>query len=164
MEDGSTVWVGGLVEKRTIRTTRSGSVMMVLNIEDMTDSIEVLCFPRETDNFREKTEEGSRVFIRGRVSLGDDAKGKLIADRILRFDELEKEAYILFEDKQSFLKAQEKLNKILGGAGCVIALKKERQGKRIPAENGAVLTPEIAEALIEEFGSGSVVIREKKLK
>ena len=164
VEDGSSVWVGGLVEKRTVRTTRSGAVMMILNLEDMTDSIEVLCFPRETDSFREKTEEGSRIFIKGRVSLGDDAKGKLIAEKILRFDELEKEAYILFEDKQSFLTAQARLEEILGGAGCIIALKKERQSKRIPAENGTLLTPEAGEALIREFGSSHVVIREKKLK
>ncbi|MBO4873010.1 MAG: DNA polymerase III subunit alpha [Lachnospiraceae bacterium] len=164
VEDGTSVWVGGLIEKRTIRTTRSGAVMMILNLEDMTDSIEVLCFPRETDNYREKTEEGSRVFIRGRVSLGDDAKGKLIAEKILRFDELEKEAYILFEDKQSFLRSQARLEEILQGAGCVIALKKERQTKRIPSENGAFLTPEAGEALIREYGNDHVVIREKKLK
>ena len=164
VQDGASVWVGGLVEKRTVRTTRSGAAMMILNLEDMTDSIEVLCFPRETDSFREKTEEGSRVFVRGRVSLGDDAKGKLIAEKILRFDELEQEAYVLFEDKNSYRTGERRLTELLQGAGCVVALRKERQTKRLPAEPGAVLTPEIREALLKEFGPDRVAIREKKLR
>ena len=164
VRDGSSVWIGGLVEKRTIRTTRNGSVMMILNVEDMTDSIEVLCFPKETDHFREKTEEGSRVFIRGRVSLGDDAKGKLICDKIIRFDELEKEAFVLFENRAGYAAAQAKLRKILQGAGCVIVIKEGRLSKRIPSENGTVLTEETGNALKEAFGADNVVIREKRLK
>ena len=164
VRDGSSVWIGGLVEKRTIRTTRNGSVMMILNVEDMTDSIEVLCFPKETDHFREKTEEGSRVFIRGRVSLGDDAKGKLICDKIIRFDELEKEAFVLFENRAGYAAAQAKLREILQGAGCVIVIKEGRLSKRIPSENGTVLTEETGNALKEAFGADNVVIREKRLK
>ena len=164
VRDGSSVWIGGLVEKRTIRTTRNGSVMMILHVEDMTDSIEVLCFPKETDHFREKTEEGSRVFIRGRVSLGDDAKGKLICDKIIRFDELEKEAFVLFENRAVYAAAQEKLREILQGAGCVIVIKEGRLSKRIPSENGTVLTEETGNALKEAFGADNVVIREKRLK
>ena len=164
VQDGASVWVGGLVEKRTVRTTRSGAAMMILNLEDMTDSIEVLCFPRETDSFREKTEEGSRVFIKGRVSLGDDAKGKLIAEKILRFDELEQEAYVLFDTKRHFLEAETRLKELLQGAGCTVMIKEGRWVKQIPAVNEMPLTKEIREALKLAFGPDRVAIREKKLR
>ena len=160
VRDGSTVWIGGLVEKRTIRTTRSGSVMLVLSVEDMTDSIEVLYFPRDNDDFRTRTEEGSRVFIRGRVSLGDDAKGKLMAEKILLFDELEKEAYVLFDDLDDYRKDQDLLAGILKGEGCVVVLKKNRQSKRI---HGAPLSDPVRDALIHTFGEDRVAVREKKL-
>ena len=46
----------------------------------------------------------------------------------------------------------------------MVALRQERQSKRLPAEPGAVLTPEIREALLKEFGPDRVAIREKKLR
>ena len=81
--DGSIVTVGGLVGKKTVRSTKNGKTMMILELEDLTDTIEVLCFPRETELYRQLIGEGSRIFVKGRVSIGDDTKGKLICQSIL---------------------------------------------------------------------------------
>ncbi len=163
VRDGSTVIVGGLVEKQSLKNTRNGASMMILELEDMSDSIEVLCFPRETESFREKAREGSRVFIRGRVSLGDDPKGKLLCEMIIPFDEMEKEPYVLFENRQDYQREEHRLLKMLGGASCVVVLKEERQSKQLPGVKGIKLTEASENQLLEAYGSERVKIMEKKL-
>ena len=162
--DGSVVTVGGLVKQKTVRNTRSGNMMMILQLEDLTDSIEILCFPRETENYRERIEEGSRVFIRGRVSLGDDAKGKLICAQILFFDDLPQEPYVLFDDRAAYDLDKYRLAKLLRGVTCVVTLKAERQMKRIEGLKTAVLTDEILEELKDAFGEDRVAVRERNVR
>ena len=162
--DGSVVTVGGLVKQKTVRNTRSGNMMMILQLEDLTDSIEILCFPRETENYRERIEEGSRIFIRGRVSLGDDAKGKLICAQILFFDDLPQEPYVLFDDRAAYDLDKYRLAKLLRGVTCVVTLKAERQLKRIEGLKTAVLTDEILKDLKDAFGEDRVAVQERNVR
>ena len=162
--DGDVVTVGGLVKQKTVKSTRSGNSMMILQLEDLTDSIEVLCFPRETENYRSRIEEGSRVFIRGRVSLGDDAKGKLICAQILFFDELPLEPYVLFENRAAYELDKYRLAKLLKGVSCVVTLKEERQMKRLDGLKTAVFTDEILRDLKDAFGEDRVAVQERNVK
>ena len=163
--DGSVVTIGGIVEKKTVRATRNGSMMMILEVEDLSDSIEVLCFPKETDTYRSRIQEGTKLFIRGRVSLGDDTKGKLICMNLLLFEELEQELFVLFDDREQFMKEEPALKEALGGCGCKIVLRSDRSVKRYPAAPGAESRiPEAAERLKNAFGDERVALREKKLE
>ena len=164
VRDGATVTIGGLVEKKTLRTTRSGSSMMILEVMDLTGSIEVLCFPRETENYRNRLEEGSKVFIRGRVSLGDEAKGKLICAQVLFFEDLPQEPYVLFENREAYEQESHRLLKLLGGCSCVVTLKQERQLKRLEGLRSVLFTEEILRTLQEAYGEKRVAFQEKNVK
>ena len=164
MIDGSTQTIGGIITRRTIRNTKNGKSMIILNVEDMTDSLEVLLFPKDAEAYRDKVEEGSRVFIRGRVSLGDDLKGKLICEQILRFDELEHELWILYPDQESYLEDERRLLKLLQGEPAIAAIRKTRQIKHLPGVAGRGLTDEVYKDLLETYGSDKVALREKKVE
>ena len=164
VQDGATVTIGGMVEKKTMRTTRNGSSMMILEVMDLSGSIEVLCFPRETENYRNRLEEGSKVFIRGRVSMGDEAKGKLICGQILFFEDLPQEPYVLFENREAYELENHRLLKLLAGCSCVVTLKQERQLKRLEGLRSAVFSEEIYRALQEAYGKERVALQEKNVK
>lgn len=164
IQDGATVTIGGLIEKKTMRTTRNGSSMMILEVMDLTGSIEVLCFPRETENYRNRLEEGSKVFIRGRVSMGDEARGKLICGQILFFEDLPQEPYVLFENREAYEQESHRLLKLLAGCSCVVTLKQERQLKRLEGLRSAVFSEEIYRELQEAYGTERVALQEKNVK
>ena len=54
--------------------------------------------------------------------------------------------------------------KLLRGASCTVALKKERQVKRIEGLKNAVLTEEIKQDLQAAYDEEHLVIREKNVK
>ena len=162
--DGSIQTIGGIITRRTARNTKNGKSMIILNVEDMTDSLEVLLFPKDAEAYRDKVEEGARVFIRGRVSLGDDLKGKLICEQVLRFDELEHELWILYPDQESYLEDERRLLKLLQGEPAVVAIRKTRQIKHLPGVAGRGLTEEVYKGLLETYGSDKVALREKKVE
>ena len=165
VEDGSIQVVGGLVDQITRKTTRRGSLMLVLQLMDLTDTIEVLCYPRDTDTYPQRLAEGSRVFIRGRVSLGEDAKGKLICEKILFFEDLPKEVFVLFEKEKEFREKLPLLTECLKGNGCTVQIREGRQVRRIPASDPeAQPSEEVAAALIRLLGAEYVVIREKRIE
>lgn len=162
--DGSTQTIGGIITRKTVRNTRNGKSMIILNVEDMTDSIEVLLFPKDAEAYRDKAEEGARVFIRGRVSLGDDPKGKLICEQMLRFDELEHELWILYPDQESYLEDERRLLKLLQGEPAIAAIRKTRQIKHLPGVAGRQLTDDVVKELFDTYGSEKVALREKKVE
>ena len=162
--DGSTQIIGGIITRKTVKNTKNGKSMIILLVEDLTDSLEVLLFPKDAETYRNKVEEGARVFIRGRVSIGDDPKGKMICEQILRFDEIEKELWILYEDQASYLEDERRLLKLLSGVPATIAIRDTRQIKRLPGVAGRELNDEVVQALKETYGSSKIALREKKVE
>ena len=151
--DGSTVIVGGLVQSCSFKNTRNGKTMAVATLEDMTDTVEIMFFPRECDSYRDQLTEGNRVFVRGRVSIGDDPKGKLICERLLPFSGMQQELFILFEDKEDYRLRERQLMHLLRGEPAVIYLRKERQ-----------LTDDVIAEIRETFGEKKVALKEKKVE
>ena len=162
--DGSTQIIGGIITRKTVRNTKNGKSMIILVVEDMTDSLEVLLFPKDAETYRDKAEEGARVFIRGRVSIGDDPKGKMICEQMLRFDEIEKELWVLYQDQDAFLADERRLLKILAGVPATVAIRETRQIKRLPGVAGRELTEEIVRELKDTYGNEKIALREKKVE
>ena len=76
--DNSIVTIGGMVTGKTTKATRTGQMMAFITLEDMLGSVEVLVFPNVYESNRELFREEEKLFIQGRVSIGDDPVGKLI--------------------------------------------------------------------------------------
>lgn len=86
-QDGALATIGGLVARQRILTTKSGSKMAFLGIEDKTKDIEVVVFPRVYESMPKDLDPSAVLKVVGRVS-GKDREGNkqpdpsIIADRI----------------------------------------------------------------------------------
>jgi len=87
VEDGKEVFMGGMVEKVTRRTTRSKDRMAVLKVLDAKDVFECVLFPRAYENHRDLIEEGAVLFFAGRISHRRGTS--LQADEVIPFEKVE---------------------------------------------------------------------------
>ena len=166
VEDNARVVVGGMLTAKTIKTTRSGQVMAFVTLEDMTGSLEILVFPKDYDKYRGILNPDEKVFIRGRVSLGDEPVGKLIAERIVPFGDVPKELWIQFADMESYRNAEpwltEQLKTSEGPDSVIIYLKKERAKKVLPRSRNVLADEVLLLALRTRFGEENVKTAWKK--
>ena len=168
VQDGARATVGGMITNKVIKTTRTGQTMAFITIEDMVGAVEVLVFPRDYENKRNLLIEESKVFVQGRVSIGDDPVGKLIMESITPFDSLPKELWLKFANKAEYNEKQQQVMDILrsseGQDTVVIYLEKERAKKIMPANWKVNAGKETLGQLYQIVGENNVKLVEKGLK
>ena len=107
--DGQMVTVGGMVSERTIKITKTGKNMAFVTLEDLVGSVEVLVFPKDFEANRDLLTEDAKLFIRGRVSLGDELAGKLICQQVIPFSKIPKDLWLQFADLEAYQAAEKQL-------------------------------------------------------
>ncbi|MCD2491822.1 DNA polymerase III subunit alpha [Lacrimispora sp. NSJ-141] len=166
--DGRIVTVGGMITGKTVKTTKTNQLMAFLTIEDMVGTVEVIVFPRDYENSRALLVEDNKVFVRGRVSLGDENKGKLVCEKIIPFDSLPKTLWIQFDDKESYFGGEEELLKLLsdsdGSDQVGIFLKKERAKKLLGLGHTVQAETGLLEKLAVKYGKENVKVVEKPIE
>ena len=70
-----------------MKTTRTNQLMAFITLEDLMGSVEVIVFPKDYEANRELFMEDAKLFIRGRVSVGDDPVGKLVCEQVVPFED-----------------------------------------------------------------------------
>ncbi len=167
LSDGQRVTIGGMVTDKTVKTTKTGKMMAFLTIEDLTGSVEVLVFPKNYEAQRELFTEDAKLFVQGRVSLGEEPVGKLILEKAIPFSKIPRELWIKFLDMEDYRKGEQKLldalSKSEGNDAVVIYLEKERAKKTLPPNWNVESTKELTDLLSERFGEANVRIVEKKI-
>ena len=103
LRDGERVVIGGLISDKTLKTTRNNQTMAFITIEDLVGSVEVLLFPRDYEKNRELLVPDTKVFLHGRVSVGDeDVAGKLICERMYPFAATETTLWLQYSDRAAY--------------------------------------------------------------
>ena len=106
------------------------------------------------------------MLIKGRVSAEEDKAAKLICTEILSLDDLPRELWIRFKNKESFLAEEEKLYERLAGSDgkqeVVIYLEEERAVKRLPKNRCVNLSGELLETLRTLYGEEQIKVVDKK--
>lgn len=168
LADGAYVTVGGMITNKVIKTTKTGKTMAFVTIEDLVGTVETLVFPRDYERGRSLLIEDSKVFIRGKASIGDDATGKLILEQVIPFDSLPRELWLQFADKEEYDKKKQQILDILrmeeGQDAVIIYLKKERAKKILPASWRVCANKPMRESLYPLLGENNVKVVEKGLK
>ena len=77
-----------VVRTKTINT-KAGGMMAFITVEDLSDSMEVLAFPKVLLAASEAVHDNAVVVIKGRVSYKEDEPSKLIADSIVDVERYE---------------------------------------------------------------------------
>ena len=168
VNEGERVVIGGMITEFTRKTTKKNQIMAFVTIEDLLGSVEVLIFPKDYERFRSSIREEEKVYIRGRVSGSEDEKAKLILEDMERFEDVPKELWLQFADKEDYLGKEKQLFKALSGSDgtspVVIYLAKERAVKRLPFSESVGLQPAFMAQLRDEYGEKNVRVVEKPLK
>ncbi|MCR4605613.1 MAG: DNA polymerase III subunit alpha [Eubacterium sp.] len=162
VKDGENAVVAGILESKSVKNTRTGSLMAFLQIEDVYGMLEIIVFPREYDKFRTTLDEGEKLLIRGRVTVEEDKPAKLIASDITRFGDEAKELWIKFASRDEYGKNDEKLKELLknhdGKDSVHIYIVDEKKAKVLPIR-GVSCTDDLLGSLKEKFGEESVMVR-----
>ena len=167
VKDGIKAVIGGLVTGKTVKTTRTGQLMAFITLEDLMGSVEVIVFPRDYENNRDLLTEDEKLFIRGRVSLGDEPVGKLVCEQVIPFDAVPRQLWLQFEDMAGYQAAEAELMELLksseGNDQVIIYLKKERAKKMLPPNWNVMADAGLLNRLYCKVGEKNVKVVEMTL-
>ena len=163
--DGAKAVVGGMITDKTVKYTRNNKTMAFLTLEDLVGTLEVVVFPKDYEKYQAMLETDRKVFIRGRVSAEDDRPSKLICEGIWDFEDIPRELWIQFENKDTFLERESELYDLIreseGKDLVVIYVKSPKSIKRL-SENWAIrITDDLFRKIAGRFGEGNVKVVEK---
>ena len=80
--DDQVVTIAGIVSSRRTRTTKNGSLMAYIQLEDDTGSMELLAFQRALDTGGGYIADNAALIVRGRISVRDEKEPQLVVDSI----------------------------------------------------------------------------------
>ena len=85
MDDGANITIAGVISTLVKKWTRKGDLMGVFTLEDLSESTEVMVFPRTFADYGHLLEDDRIIVLRGRVDKRDDT-AKIIAQGIQIFE------------------------------------------------------------------------------
>ena len=168
ISDGQKVIVGGMIADKTIKYTKNNKVMAFFTLEDLVGTVEIVVFPRDYEKWQRYLETEAKIFVQGHVDAGDDRGAKLILEKVRSFDDMPKELWIQFQDRDGYC-AQEaelikELHKIPGNSGVVIYLRDVNAMKRLSAGYNVEVTDSSLEILKQKYGESNIKVVERVLK
>ena len=80
--DEQIISVAGIVQSIKMKTTRSGSMMAYVTVEDDTATVEMLAFSNVLSQYGGYIRENEAVVVTGRLSLRDDKEPQIVVNRV----------------------------------------------------------------------------------
>jgi len=168
LPDQKSVIIGGIITDRTVKNTKTHRLMAFVELEDLYGTVEVIVFPNDYEKHQNELYVDARVYIEGRVSVGEDARSKLIASRIIPFDSIPQEVWLQYADVNEFTDGQQKLYAVLGrypGRDRVIVYcRREKTMKRLPLSASIEAGADAVRELTELLGQENVKLRQQPLQ
>ncbi len=165
--EGATAILGGMITAKNIKHTKNNQTMAFLTLEDMVGSVEVVVFPRDYEKNARLLVEDNKVFIRGRVNVEEERGAKLICEKMIGFEEIPKELWIKFDNKESFGEKEQELYEAIkssdGNDSVVIYVEDIKAIKRLPQNKNVLANETLVEQLTQQFGEGTVKIVQKSI-
>ena len=168
VKDDELCIVGGILTGINKRITKKNDMMAFLTLEDNSGAVEVVAFPKIFESAKEFLEEDRKLFVKGRIQKKDEGEAKLIAERIIAFENLPKEIWIQFANKKAYEEKEEELRHILkerpGDTEVILFLKEEKAVKHLPREFSIRMDDRTKEDLELFFGKENIKEKAKSLK
>lgn len=168
IQDGAPVTIGGMITSKTIKATKTNQMMAFITLEDLVGTVEVILFPRDYEKNRAMLEVDNKVFIRGRASVGEEAQGKLICEKMTAFSQIPREVWIQFENMNDYQRQEKELLELMapwdGKDAVFIFLKDVRQYKKLPASRNIDASAAVLSSLKKRFGEKNIKLMEKTIE
>lgn len=160
--DGARATVGGLIETKTVKYTKSNKVMAFLTIEDLVGTVEVIVWPNDYEKNARWLNEDAKVFIEGRISAEEDKDAKLICDKIIPFEMIPKKVWIKFATKADYEEKEGELTKAIADSDgkdiIVIYIEATKEMKSLPKSQSVMADTVLIEKLSGLFGKDNVKV------
>ncbi|WP_425448390.1 DNA polymerase III subunit alpha [Dethiothermospora halolimnae] len=111
-KDGSTVYIGGILNSVKNKITKNNNMMAFATLEDLYGMVELIIFPKTYDKHSKFIHEDSIVVVKGRLSISDKDDIKIICEKIKPLTSIKKEKLYLKIPKDKPLDKLEDLKKI----------------------------------------------------
>ena len=125
-------------------------------------SVEVIVFPRDYEKNLHRLNEDEKVFITGRTSMEDEKDGKLILESIQTFEEVGKEVWIKFANKDLYEQKKAILDSLIayseGKDQIVLFLEEEKLINRLPRNKNIKMNQELLQSLQSAFGEENIKV------
>ena len=168
VEDGSRVVIGGMVTSKKVKTTKQNQLMAFISLEDMVGTVECLIFPKIYEKDKAFLNEDSKIFIRGRVSVGDDPVGKLVCEEVIPFSEIPNELWLQFRNQAYYKENIDRVMAILrdseGKDRVAMYLKEEKAIRRLSENWKVCADAELRKKLCGVLGEENVKVVQKSLE
>lgn len=166
--DNAHVVIGGMIAGKTVKFTRNNKAMAFLTIEDLTGSVEVIVFPKDYERFSNFLNEDEKVFVVGHATVEDEQNGKIICERIVPFDNVPREVWLQFANKEAYATKEGELYAILhdsdGNDEVVIYLTGEKAIKRLGKGRSVHANADLLNRLTNFIGENNVKVVEKNVE
>ena len=168
IKDNAHVVIGGMIAEKSVKFTRHNQAMAFLTLEDLTGSVEVIVFPKDYAKFQQYLTEDAKVFIVGHATVEDEQNGKLICERVVPFEDVQKELWLQFANKDTYAQQETELLEILknsdGMDEVVIYVKEDKAVKRLGKNRSVNVNSALLEALYSYMGEKNVKVVEKNIE
>ncbi|MCR5475754.1 MAG: DNA polymerase III subunit alpha [Lachnospiraceae bacterium] len=158
--DNARVTIGGIIESKTVKYTKTNRIMAFLTIEDLVGTVEVIVWPDDYEKNSKWLREDAKVFIEGRVSAEDEKDAKVICSRIIPFENVPRKLWIKFPTKAAYTDSEDKLNKIIADSDgkdiIVIYIEESKERKTLPASMSVRADEVLTDRLVSAFGKDNV--------
>jgi len=168
IRDGERAIIGGMITSKTMKATKNNKMMAFITVEDLVGSAEVIVFPKDYEKNGKLLNVDSKVFVSGRVSAEEDKASKLILERIIPFETVQRELWIQFADMQEYVSREQELYRMLldseGEDSVIIYVRKEKMKKVLPKSRNIHIHQELLEKLYAHFGEKNVKAVDKRIE
>ena len=162
VSDNVRVTIGGIIESKTVKYTKTNKIMAFLTIEDLVGNVEVIVWPDDYEKNSRYLNEDSRVFIEGRVSAEEEKDAKVICSRIIPFESVPKRVWIKFATKDDYQKSEVRLNNLIADSDgkdiIVIYIEDTKEKKTLPQSRSVNVDDEFTAKLSDAFGKDNIRI------
>ena len=167
-KDKETVIVGGMITEKKIQYTKNNQTMAFVTIEDLFGTVETIVFPRQYEAHQSKLNVDNKIFMQGTANIEDNKNGKVICEKVVSFDDMKKELWFQFPNKEAYQAQENTMNQLLasseGEDEVVIYLAAEKAIKRMPKNYNVHVEDTLLQKLYMAFGEANVRVKEKSLE
>ncbi|MBR1642223.1 MAG: DNA polymerase III subunit alpha [Butyrivibrio sp.] len=160
VRDGANAVIGGIISDKKIKYTKNDQVMAFITLEDLVGSVEVIVFPKTYEANAPRLNGDAKVFIEGRISVEEDRDAKLIASKIITFEEMPKTVWVRFADRASYDAKASVLDSLIAGSDghdeVAIYLTDTKQVKKLGRSQTIRADKDMLSILADEFGKENV--------
>lgn len=155
--------LGGIITSKTIKTTRTNSMMAFITLEDLVGVVEIIIFPRDYEKYKQYLMEDNKIIIKGKVALEEEKDAKLICSEIIPFEEVQKSLWVKYNSVEEFKNDEGVLYEILepfdGNDRVIIYCEKERARKELGRSKWIRVEKELLHQLEERYTKDNIRVQ-----